>query len=70
VLSDFGWLHVEEGEAIGDWAAVQIDELVDALGDPVGCARDNDPRVAVPEEHDVAKVLELYEVNYVGDMSF
>src|SRR3712207_4779491 len=69
MLPDFGRLSVEEGEAVGDRSAVQVDELGDTLGDPVGCARDNDPRVAVPEEKDVAEVLEVDEVNDVGDVS-
>ena len=69
MLTDFGRLSVEEGEAVGDRSAVQVDELGYALGDPVGCARDDDPRVAVPEENDVAEVLELDEVNDVRHMS-
>src|SRR3712207_2638761 len=69
MLPDFGRLSVEEGEAVGDRSAVQVDELGDTLGDPVGCARDNDPRVAVPEEKDVAEVLELDDVNDVGYVS-
>jgi hypothetical protein len=47
MLPDFGRLGVEEGEAVGDGSAVQVDELGDALGDPVGCPRDDDPRVAL-----------------------
>ena len=70
MLPDFGRLRVEVCEAVGDRSAVQVDELGDTLGDPVGCTRDNDPRVAVPEEKDVAEVLEPDEANYVGDVSF
>ena len=46
MLPDFGRLSVEVGEAVGDRSAVQVDELGDTLGDPVGCARDNDPTPA------------------------
>jgi hypothetical protein len=70
MLPDFGRLRIEVGEAVEDRSAVQVDELGDTLGDPVGCARDNDPRVAVPEEKDVVEVLEPDEVNDVGDVSF
>ena len=54
VLPDFGRLRLKVGEAVGDRSAVQVDELGDTLGDPVGCARDNDPRLAVPQENSVA----------------
>src|SRR5215203_6495706 len=66
MLPDFGRLGVEVDEAVGDRSAVQVDVLGDTLGDPIGCARNHDPRVAVAEEHDAVEVLELDEVDHVG----
>jgi hypothetical protein len=65
VLPDLGGLGVEERYAVGGRTAVEVDELGDALRDSIGRARDHDPRVAVPEEHDIAKVLKLDKINYV-----
>src|SRR5215211_3871495 len=65
VLPDLGRLGVEERYAVGDRTAVEVEELGDALRYSIGRARDHNPRVAVPEEHDIAKVLKLDKINEV-----
>jgi hypothetical protein len=65
VLPDLRELGVEEKYAVGGRTAVEVDELGNALGNSIGCACDHDPRLAVPKEHVVAKVLELDKINDV-----
>jgi hypothetical protein len=71
VASGFGRESLDEGGAVGERSGVQIHQLGDAIGHPVGHARDHKTGVAVPQEHDVVvEILELYELDHVGDMGF
>src|SRR5215204_1681606 len=69
-LSGFGRELLKQDSAVGKRRGVQVHELGDALEDLVRRARDHEPAVAMPEEHDVVEILELYEVHHVGYVSF
>src|SRR5215212_3088085 len=68
VSSDFGRKSLDEGSAIGYRSGVHVHYLRDALGHPVGHTRDHKAGVAVSQEHDVVKILELDQVDHVGDV--
>src|SRR5918994_612030 len=63
VLSGLRWERFDQGAAGRYRAGVEVDELRDALRDPVGHARYHDGGVTVSQENDVVEVLELHEVD-------
>src|SRR5215208_1909784 len=65
----FGRKRVDENGAVRERSSVQVHELGDAIGHPVGYTRDHKTGVTVPQEHDILKILELDEIDHVGDMS-
>src|SRR5215216_755226 len=68
-LSKFGRELLNQATAVGKRRGVQVHQLGDALGDAIGRARDHEPTVAVPKEHHVVEVLELYELHHIGYVS-
>jgi hypothetical protein len=70
VPSGFGWKRLDEDGAVGERSGVQVHQLGDAIGHPVGHARDHKTGITVPQEHDIVEILKRDEIDHVGDMSF
>jgi hypothetical protein len=60
--------HVDQRLAVDRVGRVQVHQLADPVGGPVGDAGDHHAAVAVPDEHHVAEVLPPEQVHDVGDV--
>ena len=65
-VPELGRELAQEDGAVGEGHGVEVHEPGGAFGHAVRRARDNEPTVAVTEEHHVSQVLELDEVHHVG----
>ena len=67
-LATVGRQHVDDALAVGRHEGVEVDELGDPLGHPVGDAGDDVAGRAVPDQQHAVEVLVAHEVDDVGDV--
>lgn len=60
---------VDQGLSVPRVGGIEVDELRDAVGGPIGGARDHHAAVAVSDEDHVLQVRPRQEVHDIGDVA-